>query len=320
MATTGLELNTFALNFAFNFMVKQKITFLFALFLLSGASFAQTPRQVEDSVNHYLEQLASSGDNAIKLSAHEDLKRFLSRALLKPEVFHHSFSTVNKMAILGNPEAGIRIWSWHVPLRNASPGYGCFIVQYDAKKDMCKVHELEHDVDDEWRDRATYQTSSWPGALYYEMEPVGKKRPDYYLLFGWDGNDDLSNKKVVEVLHFSSGKPKLGKALFVKDGKSLNRLVFEYREDAVFSVGYYPDMDMIIYDDFGPPHPSLDGKPAHYVPLGSFSGYQHQKGKWAYQNDIDFKRERDERDKNFNDPAKPDAIHRPNKVNPLTGE
>lgn len=302
-------------------MLKHRITYLFVLlFVLGEASFAQTPQQVEDSVSHYLSQLVTSTNSDIKLSAHKDLKRLLSRALLKPEIFHHSFESIDKMAILGNSEDGTRIWSWHVPLQNALPEYGCFVVQYNEKKEMCTVHQLEHDVQQEYRDRATYHTGNWPGALYYEMVPVGKKNPDYYLLFGWDGHDDLSNKKLVDVLHFSSGKLRLGKPIFSKDGKSINRLVFEYREDAVFSVGYYPEIDMIVFDDFGPPHPSLEGKPAHYVPLGSFSGYEHLKRKWEYRSDVDFKRERDERDKQFVDPKDADMNRQRSNKNPLTGE
>src|SRR5690606_24257639 len=109
-------------------MLKHRITYLFVLlFVLGEASFAQTPQQVEDSVSHYLSQLVTSTNSDIKLSAHKDLKRLLSRALLKPEIFHHSFESIDKMAILGNSEDGTRIWSWHVPLQNALPEYGCFV-------------------------------------------------------------------------------------------------------------------------------------------------------------------------------------------------
>lgn len=302
-------------------MLKQKIPYLFVLLCLSGKfALAQTPQQVEDSVNHYLSEVASSTDNESKLSAHQDLKRMLSRVLLKPEIFHHPFSSVEKMAILGEPENGLRIWSWHVPFRNASPEYGCFVVQFDEKKQMSSVHELTQDENEDLRDRAIYTNKNWPGALYYELVPIGKKKPDYYLLFGWDGHNDLSNKKLVDVLHFSSGNLKLGKPVFSKEGKSVNRLVFEYREDAVFSLDYYPDRDMIVFEDLGPTHPSLEGKPAHYVPMRSFSGYEYQKQKWVYQSEVDFKRDRDDRDKMFIDPEETDMNRQRSNENPLTGE
>ncbi len=302
-------------------MLKHSVTYLVALlFMLSGVSFAQNAQQVEDSVNHYLNQIATDSDPDKQLKAHDNLQQLLSRSLRKPEIFHYSFSGVTRMAILGNPETGLRIWSWHVPLRNEAPRYGCVIAQFNPRKDMVEVHRLQQDLEEHYRDRATYATDNWPGALYYEMVPIGRRTPEYYLLFGYDSHDNLSNKKMVDVLHFSGSRPRLGKSVFVKEGKSLHRLIFEYREEAVFSVGYYPEMDMIVFNDLGPTHPSLEGKFAHYVPLRGFSGYERQNARWVFKSEVDFMRERDERDKQFIDPKDADMNRQRSKMNPLTGD
>ena len=41
------------------------------------------------------------------------------------------------------------------------------------------------------------QNNQWIGALYYQLVTIKEKR-NYYVLFGWDGNNDRSNKKIAE--------------------------------------------------------------------------------------------------------------------------
>lgn len=284
-----------------------------------SSALAQNPKAVEDSVNHYLNQMATAPENYEKLEAHHNLNRFLSRQLLKPEVFQHDFAGVQSMAVLNDFANNLRTFSWYVPLKNEAPQYGMVIATYNPKKDFCTVHSLQQKETAALTEFATYSERNWPGMLYFKMVPIGK-RANYYLLFGWEDNDELSDKKVVDVLHFSSGKPRLGKPIFSAGGKSKNRLVFEYREGSVFSVDYYPETDMVVYDNLGPPHPSLEGKPAHYVPLGSFGGYKRGKSKWEHQSEVDFKRGKHENDKIFKDPQGADMNRRREKQNPLTGE
>lgn len=300
--------------------MKQKATYLIlCLLVLATVGVAQTPQQVEDSVNNYLSTIATAAEDGEKRAAHNALSSLLRRSLLKPEVYHHPFDQTNRMAVLGDVDADLRLWSWHVPLEDAADRYGAVIARWDARKEMVSVHVLEQAEEAEYSEQAVFGTKNWPGALYFRLVPVGKG-PDYYLLFGWDAHDAISNKKVVEVLSFKRDFVQLGQPVFVRDGKTQHRLVFEYREDAVFSVDYYPERDMIIHEDLGPTHPSLEGKTAHYVPLRSFSGYARNKKRWEYQGEVDFKRGKDQRDKFFNDPEDADMNRERDKTNPLIGE
>ena len=45
--------------------------------------------------------------------------------------------------------------------------------------------------------------SQWIGALYYSLTPFKRGKKDYYLLLGWDGNDERSNRKIMDVLSIS---------------------------------------------------------------------------------------------------------------------
>ena len=49
------------------------------------------------------------------------------------------------------------------------------------------------------------QNNQWIGALYYQLVTIKRGKRNYYVLFGWDGNNDRSNKKIAEVLSISRG-------------------------------------------------------------------------------------------------------------------
>lgn len=315
-------LHTFADVYTFFIPLKPFRTYpmLVALLFSVITGWAQSPAEIADSVNHYLQQMTVSQKDADKLAAHNQMKRLLARVLLKTEIFEYPFSEVKQMAILNDPKGEIRIWSWYVPLLDSPAEYGCFVVRYDAKKKMCRVDELKNSAWPERPEQATMKADQWMGALYYKLLPVRAKGRDYFLLFGWNAHSKLSNKKLVEVLHFQSGKLKLGLPVFIREGKSAKRLVFEYHNDAIFTLEYSEDLKMIVFDDLGPTHPSLEGKFAHYVPLQTFSGYEQNKGQWELQRDIDYRRSRKEKDGPFNDPGKPDFKRERNDRNPLTGE
>ena len=45
------------------------------------------------------------------------------------------------------------------------------------------------------------EASKWYGMLYYKIVPVKIKRKKYYTLLGWDGNDKITAKKIIDVLY-----------------------------------------------------------------------------------------------------------------------
>jgi hypothetical protein len=288
---------------------------IFIFNLLAVPAMAQLPAGVEDSINHYLNEIATkTGDEQTR--ADESLRLLLKRTLLKPEAFSHPFSSVKQMSTMTSPDLMFRFFNWNVPLEDGLHRYSCILVTHDAKNKMSKVFELKQNKET-YTEHSSLTEKNWPGALYYDIIPVKSKGQSYYVLLGWDGNTNLSNKKVAEVLHFQSGKPKFGLPVFLKDKKSTKRLSFEYKEDAIFSIKYSPELKAIVFENLGPLHPSLVGQYSQYVPLGNFDGYFLDKGKWNFKADVDYKRSKDEKDKPWNDPGKPDMNRSRNTSNPL---
>lgn len=303
------------IEFVSQAMFRLFFSFIFLFCVFTVAVSAQIPAGVEDSINHYLNEIAGkNGDEQTKADA--SLRSLLKRTLLKPEAFSHPFGSVKQMSTLTSPDLKFRIFNWNIPLEDGLNRYSCILVTYDAKKKMSKVYELIQNLEP-YSDQSLLTEKNWPGALYYDIIPVLSKGQHYYVLLGWDGNTNLSNKKVAEVLHFQSGKPKFGLPVFLKDKKSAKRLTFEYKEDAIFSIKYSTELKALVFENLGPLHPSLEGQFSQYVPLGNSDGYFLEKGKWHFKADVDYKRGKDEKDKPWNDPGKPDMNRSRNTTNPL---
>jgi hypothetical protein len=125
---------------------------------------------------------------------------------------------------------------------------------------------------------------AWYGAYYYNMVEKTSKGKKYYTLFGWDGNDYLSNKKVMEILYFDKeGNPLFGAPIIKMNGDTVfHRMILEYKKEATMSLNYNEDLDKIVYDNLIPESPTMLGKYYTYIPDGSYKGFEFKKGSWQY--------------------------------------
>ena len=71
-----------------------------------------------------------------------------------------------------------------------------------------------HDKTNGTDEYASYGDSTWYGAVYYEIVPLHAKKDTCYLLLGWDGNNWMSKKKLIEPISFNSnGKIHFGQKI-----------------------------------------------------------------------------------------------------------
>ena len=79
-----------------------------------------------------------------------------------------------------------------------------------------------------------------------QLETIKRGKRKYYILLGWDGNDDRSNKKIADVLTISRGLT-FGAPIFKIDKKTQNRFIIEYKEDASASMKYHAKEERILF-------------------------------------------------------------------------
>ena len=129
---------------------------------------------------------------------------------------------------------------------------------------------------------ATLDNRHWMGALYYQIHTFKHKKKTQYLLLGWDGEDAKLNKKIIDVLWFDdAGQPKFGAPVFDNDGDIQSRMIFTFAEEAVMSLRYEKDENIIVFSNSIPPNPMQKGMFQYYLPDGTYDFFKLQKGFWV---------------------------------------
>lgn len=242
-----------------------------------------------------------------KLSAEEkskmndSLRTSIRQYLSLENSFQHPIDSVPYLADLYSPDKSFRIITWNIGNKDLTNEYYAFI-QKEMKDKSVVWFELIDLSAKQFRtiDYKTFSYKNWFGALYYDIIPFKHKGNPHYLLLGWDGNDKISNKKIVEVLHFDrKGQPKFGAPVFKSSGRSKKRIVMQYTKDASVSLRYHPKRKMVIYDHLEPMKPELEGLYEFYAPDLSYDGLKLRGGVWEVKEAIDVLGKKTEK---YNDP------------------
>jgi hypothetical protein len=138
---------------------------------------------------------------------------------------------------------------------------------------------------------------NWYGAQYYKIIYNKYGRKKYYTLLGWDSNDNITQKKIIDVLTFNSkDKPIFGADIFKYDKKRYKRVIFEYSKTVSMSLKYDKQnmlnnkkkKMMIVFDRLSPLDPNLEGQHQFYYPeTNIFDAFIFKSGKWNYVKDVD---------------------------------
>jgi hypothetical protein len=119
------------------------------------------------------------------------------------------------------------------------------------------------------------------GALIYQIHHYRWKKKDYYITFGWDGQDAETNRKVIDVMWFDvSGKPNFGEEIFDFDGDLQARIIFDFNDRAAMLCRYDKFEEAIVFTNLVPLNPLLKGVYKNYVPDGTYDYLKFEKGIW----------------------------------------
>lgn len=279
--------------------MQRYILFLFFIALLSNLeSYSQSPNSEMVSeeliLKGYFESLFTR-DSVRYIRTDEEKNRIndsiissFKKILVDEESFLYPFDSLKKTGRLRSENNLMRIITWNTRFKDGSYKYYGFIQHKNNKKNKIETWLLTDKSDSVLNPENTILSYyNWYGALYYEMHSYSEKKKDYYILFGWDGNNNYTNKKIIEILTFNNtGKPIFGKSVFKTEKKLQKRVIFEHTIKSSMSCKYNKSMNAIVFDHLSPLKPSQTGQFQFYGPDGSFDGYKLNKGKWIYVPDI----------------------------------
>ncbi|MCE2756689.1 MAG: hypothetical protein LW706_01890, partial [Chitinophagaceae bacterium] len=137
----------------------------------------------------------------------------------------------------------------------------------------------------------------WIGAIYYKILLHKIVDRNYYTLLGYDENNRLSTRKIIEILSFDAmNRPVFGSNIFdfSKDKAQKtpqSRYWIEYKKDAQASIKFDQELDLLIYDHLISETNEIDRKET-YVPDGDYEAFKWTNGKWLHiEKPFDYKLE-----------------------------
>jgi hypothetical protein len=260
----------------------------------------------EDSLASLGKKMVNDDEELIRKNANYTFIKTLVSALKIRNSFIYPFDSVKSVKITNSPDNRFRIISW--PVVNQDGSYRFYgTIQMNTGGDL-KMFPLDDytPIIKNPEDTVT-DSRKWLGAEYYKIIPVYAPQP-YYVLLGWKGNNVNSTKKVIEALSFKNGTPVLGMPVFIGNGKTRNRVIFEYARQVSLLLRYVPDQNLIVFDHLSPPDPKLKNRHELYGPDMSYDGYRLKNGKWTYVENLDMRNVPNTHDDELVDPKKQAAI------------
>ncbi|MBL0341979.1 MAG: hypothetical protein IPP71_14245 [Bacteroidetes bacterium] len=217
--------------------------------------------------------------------------------LANPETFNYPFDSIKTVSILKSPDGLMRIYTWIVPSRiEGTFKYYGVVQRINIKTGEMKLIGLvELKSIPEEAELAELKYDTWFGAIYYEIieKNIGKNK--YYFLLGWQGNDRLTTRKLIDVIYFDSwNNLTFGAPVFKDETKKLKqRVIFEYTTEAVMLLRYEKKKKMIVFDHLSPSSPSLKGQYRYYGPDFTYDAYHFKKGFWNYRKNLEMRNSND---------------------------
>jgi hypothetical protein len=256
-----------------------------------------------DSIRNYEYQLEGLSYNI--LNAKDKVERItscyyyiqtLKKALSIPNSFDYDFNTIQTVSAIRSEDEKFRIFTWNLLLDSGKYMYFGAIQMNNS--DSLELYGL-YDSSEYNRDiiYGQFDNRHWMGALIYQMHHYVHKRKDYYITFGWDGQDAKTTRKIIDVLWFDEeGKPNFGEEIFDFDGDLQSRIIFDFNDRAAMTMRYDKNEQAILFANLVPINPMMVGIYENYVPDGTYDFLKLEKGIWRR-----YKMAFDDRRKNSND-------------------
>ena len=296
--------------------MRHKVTVLLLVLAITlSAATAQNRERMtlhQQRLAELLMRTASAPTDNERYLASEKAVGELSAALEEYESERWKWQLPKVASVLTSPDGQLRIFTWAVVRDNGE--FECFgAVQYYNEREEEFQYSLLNDKSEEImnREESLLSPSNWLGAVYQDLIQTSQGDKTYYTLLGWNGVDNLTERKIIEPVVLRGGVPQFGAPLFRRE-RNLRRVVLEYRNDAMVNLSYeeqfveeverdrvkvkgtnrYRTVEkrkqhkekMIIFDEVEPQIQGMEGLFQYYVPSGLELAYAFVDGKWELRN------------------------------------
>ncbi|MBQ3831740.1 MAG: hypothetical protein II815_01030, partial [Bacteroidales bacterium] len=198
---------------------------MFVILLIVTPFLAQSKndqnfKPVVDTLNSLFSEISLARSDTKKEDLNNEIIETLNKFLHSAGSFDHAIDTVKNLSCLKSSDNALRIYTWNLCYTDGSFKYFGFVQQKAGGKiNVYGLHDRRNKNNiDTNKALEYYTTSEWFGCIYYECITTSWNSRTYYTLIGWDGADNLINRKIIEVLAFTKrGIPVFEKKMFKAD-------------------------------------------------------------------------------------------------------
>ena len=265
-----------------------KIWLCLFFILITPNIYSQTKmfETYEDSLRLMSEIMFNDSNQIQRKIANTKFLDLWEPVLDEPKSMNHPFKSLKNISILTSQDEKIRFINWAIPKENETYLYNAIIQYYNDNKKynviyLTNVNENLEDLED-----IQTKNNNWLGALYYQLEDITINNETCYVLIGWNGNDERSNKKIVDILKINT-KLIFGLPIFKIHDKIMKRFIIEYKEDASVSMKFNVKENRILFNHLIPLNRSLNGLYDFYVPDGSVDALKFKNEKFIFEENVE---------------------------------
>lgn len=289
------------------------ISLLFAFLGCGYAQTALTPEQnevlaadikdLEIQLQQYLEEMSNALDDVNRGLANEKFNWLLRETLRKEEAFEYPFDSLRMMGKVLSPDGAFRLFNWNLARKDFTHEYFCFIVRFNKQGQNDVIELTDNSARTVNPETKQLDEKKWFGALYYDIIPVKDGASKYYVLLGWDGNDKMTTKKVIESMRFNGVRVQFGLPVFTNGMEEKRRVFLEYNSEYSVVLRHIKGEKRIVFDHLSPENPELEGIYDFYGPDFSYDSYRLNGSKWKFESNVVVNAERSRADNFYNDPS-----------------
>ncbi|MFP4621859.1 MAG: hypothetical protein ACLFM7_11160 [Bacteroidales bacterium] len=249
-------------------------------------------KQAEQDLKNKFTSLSSAESDSKREALNKKIKEKFRDILDYEDSFSYPFDSLSNAGVLKSPDGKVKIYNWNIPYEAGYHVYHCFL-QFRTSDTLMNFELKDRSGQIEKPEQEVLDKDNWFGALYYQIIPRKVRNgKTYYTLLGYDPNDYMTNRKLVDVLSFDEdNQPVFGAEIFRNQREISRRIIFEYAEFASMTLQYSEDKDMIVYDHLSPSKPEYEGQYEFYGPDFSYDGLRFENGVWNTYFDLDLRLE-----------------------------
>lgn len=258
---------------------------IFIMFLFPYTGKAQVDIALRDSALKIFDVMRQ-GEDSEKQLATLKLEAIFAEYYSNPNHFDDEFDSIPFLGQLTSWDGLIKMLCWNLALENGEFQYHC-VMRHKPTKETVAVTIFQDNTDWERINRKPIRPNNWYGALYYKILANRYRGKTYYTILGWDGKDNITNRKVIDVISLQGKSVLLGASIFKDDeGRPSNRLIYEYANDVSMALNYDEKEKMIVMDHLAPEDSRFVGQYQFYGPDFSYDGLTFKKGEWIFERDV----------------------------------